>query len=411
MPKFNSYQRISAVKGDEVLVVADAAGSTTFSATAGQIAGSAAVSQNSGQFYEDAGSVISRHADRVLIGAASDNLALASRSATSTDWLSGVMAASTVGAWPMWGAQFASLARYGSLGVLGGSRTSDASASAGLLGYTPSSIGVGSWAVSDVTSPTSTETGYAFYGEAWRMEGADNQPCFGMELEAVNFGAASTAVCNPYHPNVGGGVVGVQLGSGGGQTSGTSDAACAVTVVSNPSAWQTGIVFGATALTGTNGQDAGYGSAISLARNHAVEWHTPETVDGTAGLNVGCYVRSTVTERVSGCSVQFADGEIAFGNIDGESVFSVNTIASPDNFLSVKAGSGEQAAGLYAQTSGSGNGNLGLYPAQGCEIQATSPVSGVGDALPTTVAGGFLHININGTDYRVPLFTVEQVGA
>jgi len=41
----------------------------------------------------------------------------------------------------------------------------------------------------------------------------------------------------------------------------------------------------------------------------------------------------------------------------------------------------------------------------------SSPVSGAGATLPTTVDGGFLHININGSDYRIPLMSPAQAGS
>ncbi|WP_256126878.1 hypothetical protein [Ameyamaea chiangmaiensis] len=382
----------------------------TVTATVGEVAGAPAQTTSSGQFYADAGAAISRYADRVLVGAAADNPGQTSRDTVPTDWLSKMMGATSIGAWPVWGAQFSSLARYGSTGILGASRTSDATASRGLLGYVPSSIGVASWAVSDDTSAGSTSTGYAFYGETWRMAGADQEPCFGLELEAVNFGGLPTGVSTPYKVNVGGGAVGVQLGAGGGQTSGTSDAASGITFVSNPNAWQVGIVFGADALTGTNGKDAGYASAISMACNHAIEWHTPEVVSGADGINVGAFVRSTVTRRADGGRLEFADGTVSVSNIDGKPMFVVQTSASPDNILMVQSGTGTQAAGLYAIPAASGNGNIGLFPASGGELQISSPISGSGSVMPATVGGGFLHININGADYRIPLCTVEQAG-
>jgi hypothetical protein len=97
-------------------------------------------------------------------------------------------------------------------------------------------------------------------------------------------------------------------------------------------------------------------------------------------------------------------------NIDGSPVMSVSTMAEPNNILNVQAGAGQQAAGLYVQEGQNGSANLGLYPAAGGEIQMTSPISAVGGALPATAGGGFLHININGTDYRIPLLSASQAG-
>jgi hypothetical protein len=363
-----------------------------------------------GGFYQDAGATVARWYDRMLMGAAADNPAHTNRAATPTDWLSTAMAATTVGAWATWGAQGAALARYGTIGFLGGSRTSDAYASSALLGYTPSSIGVAAWVINDDTQSPTTTTGYAFYGEAWRMSGASYKPVFGLELEAVNFGNDITEPPNPYTTNQGGGAYCVQLGSGGGQTSGTTNASGCIIIVDNPNAFHAGLVVGATALVGTNGNDSGYGAAVSLAKNQALEWHTPEVVATVAGHNVGAFIRSTVAAVANGVRQEFEDNAVVFSNISGLPVFNIQSIASPTNILQVQAGTGAQAAGIYVQEGAGGSPNLGLFPATGGELQLTSPVTNAGGTITATAAGGFLHININGSDYRIPLLTPAQAG-
>ena len=84
----------------------------------------------------------------------------------------------------------------------------------------------------------------------------------------------------------------------------------------------------------------------------------------------------------------------------------------PTNILRAQSGSGPQSAGLYVQTGPDGSSNLALYPAEGGELQITSPVVAAGARLSRNdvPAGGWLHININGADLRVPLFTPEQAG-
>ncbi|GAP24699.1 hypothetical protein J4P41_10435 [Gluconobacter sp. NFX36] len=412
MPVFNRYPKLEALTGNEVLVLADASGQHTVTATASQIAGAPAVSTPTGSFYEDKGAKISRFADRVLIGDAASNPGLSDRDAASKkDWLSRTMGETSIGPWALQDAQCASVAQFGNSAFVAASRTSDAKTAPATLGFQPSSIGVASWGVADDTSTPTTTTAYAYYGEAWRLAGVNYQPTFVMELEAVNFGGLAIGQSNPYAPNVGGGVYGIQLGVGGGQTDGTSDAAAGMVFVSNPNSWQTGIVFGATSLSGTDGTDDGYASALSLARNHAMEWHTPEVVSGAVGSNVGAFVRSTVTERAKGVRQDFVDNEILFSNIEGHTLFSVGSIAAPNNALQVQAGAGSQAAGLYVQQGANGSANLGLFPAEGGELQISSPVSGEGMTLPTTADGGFLHININGSDYRIPLMSPAQVGS
>lgn len=358
----------------------------------------------SGQFYADKGAAVGRDADRALFGAAADNQAISNRAATPTDWLSTIMGGTSVGAWPVYGAQTASLARFGNIGLLGASRSSDARVNAGLLGYQPASIGVAGWGINDDTvSPTSTNA-WAFYGEAWRMPNVSYEPTFGMELESVNLGGAAGGSSTPYQVNVGGGVYGLQLGAGGGQTSGTSDAQAGITFVPNPSRFQTGIIFGAKSLTGTDGTaaDTGYARAIALGRNQAIEWIGP---DGQSGG----FVRSTVSATANATRVEMQDGGLVVSNSGGLPLFTVKTTATPTNTLSIQAGTGTQAAGLYATGGAGGNGNVGLYPASGGEIQTNSATTAQGATLPTTPAA-WLHLNVNGTDYRVPLFTPAQAG-
>lgn len=412
MAVFNTYPKLDALTGEEVFVLADSTGTRTVTATVAQVIEAPVSVEATGQFYSDKGAQVKRFADRLLVGVAAENPALSDRASSSQDdWLSETMAATSIGPRALQDAQCASVAQFGNSAFVAGSRTSDALSGSSVLGFQPSSIGVASWGISDDTSNPTTTTAYAYYGEAWRMAGVDYQPTFGMELEAVNFGGLAVGQSTPYAPNVGGGVYGIQLGAGGGQTSGTSDAAAGMVFVANPNSWQTGIVFGAQSLTGTDGKDSGYASAVSLARNHAVEWHTPETVSGVAGANVGAFVRSTVTERSNGTRQEFTDNGILFANIEGETLFSIATMENPTNALQVQAGAGMQAAGLYVQEGTGGSGNLGLFPASGGELQITSPVTGAGATMPSVADGGFLHININGADYRIPLMSAAQVGS
>ncbi|EHH67020.1 hypothetical protein [Gluconobacter morbifer] len=126
-------------------------------------------------------------------------------------------------------------------------------------------------------------------------------------------------------------------------------------------------------------------------------------MSGQTGGNVGAFIRSTVTEHASGVRQEFVDDGILFSNIEGATLFSVASSENPTNMLQVQAGTGTQAAGLYVQAGQDGSTNLGLFPGAGGELQITSPVSNAGGALPATADGGFLHININGADYRIPL--------
>ena len=364
----------------------------------------------SGQFYADRGANVARIGDRLLVGAAADNPAQANRDALPRDWLSGVMGPTSIGAYPVWGAQGASLARYGTIGFLAASRTSDARGSAAMLGYTPASIGNAGWCINDDTANPTTTTCWAGYDEAWRMPGVGYQPTFGREIETVNFGGLPVGVSNPFHVNVGGGTYGVQIGCGGGQTSGTSDCGGALTVVRNPQAYQTGITFGANALTGTNGTDSGYAEAIGMGRNQALTWHTPETVGGVTGLQTGAFIRSSVSQFTLGQRVEFQDNALIVTNSSGQLLTSISVSQNPTSALNLQAGNGAGAPGIYTQQGAGGSANLGLYPASGGEIQTQGPVTATGSAPAGSPAFGWLHVNVNGVDARVPLYSPAQAG-
>ncbi|MBF0858789.1 hypothetical protein HKD24_06125 [Gluconobacter sp. LMG 31484] len=413
MSGFWRYPRLAAVTGNELLVASDAQGTQTVTITLGQIAGAPATSEASGQFYADRGAGISRRADRLLIGAAADNEASSTRDTTQTDWLSALMASTSIGAWPVWGATAASLTRFGSIGFLAASHTSQVAANKAMLGYLPSSIGIASWGVADDTTNPTNATAYAYYGEAWRMAGVNYQPTFGMELEAVNFGGVPTGESTPFHPNNGGGTYGIQLGSGGGQTSGTSDAEAGIVLVSNPNRYRTGVIFAAGSLTGDDsGSGDGAGMAVNLAPGHIIGWCTPETVQNVQGAEGGFTIQSQVKTATKGSRIIAQDGSVSITTSEGNAVASViMPDGTPTNTLQVQAGVGQQAAGLYVAEGSGGSGNLGLYPADGGELQITSPVTGSGSSLANNeVPQGWLHININGTDYRIPLFSAAQAG-
>lgn len=410
MPKFNSYFPAPSIDGAEILVVATPDGVETLNATASQIAGAPANSPPSGEFFAEEGAKVSRFGDRFFIGAASDYPALNTRDVERQDWLSTLMATTSIGPWALENAQAASLSRFGNTAFVAGSRTSDALKSRDKLGHTPSTIGVAAWGIADETTNPTVATAYAYYGEAWRMPGVNYQPSFVMELEAVNLGGAAHGMSTPYHPNCGGGTYAIQIGAGGGQTSGTADCEAGIVFVSNPDSWKTGILFGNTALSGTDGHDAGYGSALSLARNQGIEWRTPETRESVQGLDTGAMLFSTVAFTANGQRIQFSDDGLLVTNMAGHLLLSVAPNSAPTNTLNFQAGSGLAAAGIYVQEGVNGSPNLGLYPAEGGEIQMSSPVASPGGAVPLRAEGGFLHLNVNGRDFRVPLFSAEQVG-
>ena len=407
--QINEYPTASLLTGAEVLLLVQ--NGQAVNANLAALVGLPSKQASTGKFYSDTGATVNRLNDRLLVGAAADNQAATNRNATPNDWLSTVMGATSIGAYAVWGATAASLARYGQIGLLGGSRTSDAEASAALLGYKPSSIGVASWAIDDDLTTPRTTNAYAYYGEVWRLAGVGYQPSFAMELEVVNFGVNNQG-STPFHINCGGGSYGIQLGSGGGQASGSvQPGESGITFVNNPSTWNAGITFGATALSGTDGTQ-GFGSAVQMATFQALEWRTAETVGNLQGSQSGGYVRSVVTQSAKAPRLELQDAQFFFGNAGGQTVFVVEAAATVTNYLAIQSGAGTQAAGLYATEGPNGSPNLGLYPASGGEIQTSAPVVAAGSSLANNPvpAGGWMHINVNNQDVRIPLFSPAQAG-
>ncbi|GBQ14718.1 hypothetical protein [Swaminathania salitolerans] len=408
MARLGAYPRIATLDGSEVVVVEQQGCTRTLALK--DLAPALPDQASSGVFFADDGARIGRIGDRLLVGAAADNQGLRDRDTTQNDWLSSLMGSTSIGAWATWTSTFSAISRFGATGIMGASRTSDSQNESGYMGFVPSAIGVAAWGVADETQSPTTATAYAYYGEAWRMPGVNYQPSFCMELETVNMGGPAWGVTTPFHPNCGGGTYAIQIGSGGGQTEGASDAEAGIVFVRNPARHRSGIVFASDSLTGTDGTD-GYGTAIAMATRQGIEWRTGETHENVQGLDSGAMVFSTVSRSENGQRLQFSDDGVLITNMAGQLLFSVSPHTAPNNTLNIQAGSGQAAAGLYVQKGENGSANLGLYPGPGGELQIASPVTGQGARLSLNDQPAmWLHINVNGKSLRLPLFTPEQAG-
>jgi len=408
MARLGAYPRIATLDGSEVIVVEQQGCTRTMKL--GDVAPSVPNQSASGVFFADDGARIGRIGDRFFIGAAADNQGLRDRDTAHNDWLSQIMGSTSIGAWATWTSTFAAISRFGATGIMGASRTSDSQKQSSYMGFVPSAVGIAAWGVADEKKNPTTATAYAYYGEGWRMEGVNYQPSFVMELETVNMGGPAAGMSTPFHPNCGGGTYAIQIGSGGGQTAGSSDAEAGIVFVRNPSRHKSGIIFANDSLTGTDGLD-GYGTAIAMGTRQGIEWRTPETRENVQGLDSGAMLFSTVSETKKGQRLQFSDDGVLITNMSGQLLFSVSPNPAPTNTLNIQAGSGQAAAGLYVQKGENGSSNLGLYPGPGGELQIASPVTDQGARLSLNDQPVFwLHINVNGRSLRLPLFTPEQAG-
>jgi hypothetical protein len=109
--------------------------------------------------------------------------------------------------------------------------------------------------------------------------------------------------------------------------------------------------------------------------------------------------------------MSFTDAAVTFNNAAGSTLLSIVNASTITNYLEIETGNGPQAAGIYVVEGSSGSANLGLFPASGGELQISSAVTATGATAAAVPAYGFLHINVNGTECRVPLFSATQAGS
>lgn len=221
------------------------------------------------------------------------------------DWLSAESAAGLT--WPVPAAQSAALSQSGKIALTAASRASDLSSSYGSLQTT---IGTASIAVNDDPYATSARhvTVYGGYDEAQTIAGAYGLS-FGREIDASNLSGLAPALSTPASPlsdgtsgTVSGTTASLWLAAGGGHSN-ASDASFAVGIKDNGARFQTGILFGANALTNYSG----FSYAMRMPKGALLQWH--DASDAT-GPNIG----STVATAANAMSMQFQDGGTLFLN-------------------------------------------------------------------------------------------------
>lgn len=252
----------------------------------GTPAGAAINQTTTSQHFAQNGARIHRLNDRLLIGAATVNdgaFPNVSQDWQSQEWVaggfsSGPMVSSILG--------IANNANpNNAIGVMSAVRTKDFT-SAGTT-----AIPIFGCAWND--NPTLGSKVYGGYFEAHRTDDA-GVDTYGVEIDTRTL--KDSVVPNPFRI---GDVIALQLASGaewgaGGQF----DASAAIQIAANPMQFKRGIVFGATAIDGTDGV-TGTGEAMSLAKGHFFRWHagvstqtsyfmcTTSTTAAGVGLNMG----------------------------------------------------------------------------------------------------------------------------
>lgn len=321
---------------------------------------------------------------------------IAGPASIGTDWLSGYTAAGLP--WPAVAAQTRSLSTSGKIGLSGASRASDLSSSYGSLETT---IGVAAIAVNDDAFATSARhvTVYGGYDEAETLPGAYGLS-FGREIDASNLSGLAPALSTPGAPLsdgtstvASGTTAGLWIASGGGHAS-AGDASFALGIKDNGAHFQTGILFGADALT----DYGGFSYAMRLPKGAVLQWHDAADVAGPS-------IASTVASAANAMSLQFQDGGALFLNPGTATVgFEVQSQIGAVNGLNVQpvvAGASPQimAAGSDA------NVGINLIP-KGTGAVYTPGLLSAGSltASGATSLGGTLWV-AGATTLAVPLAT------
>lgn len=144
---------------------------------------------------------------------------------------------------------------------------------------------------------TYSTNAWAYYAEAHRLVTTTNQT-FACEFDVRNQIGGNQA-SNPYQQGLS---VCMQLGSGAGTAATHPNDAC-IQVVSNPDAFNAGIVFGSAAIALT-GHGSTTGTAVALAVGHAIEWYYS---NGNKG---GSIYNTNSTSNVLAGDLQFLYGGI-----------------------------------------------------------------------------------------------------
>jgi len=234
----------------------------------------------------------------------------------------------------------------GKVAIAAATRTSDRGETGG------PTIGVSSYANNNSTTETAARA-WAYYGHAANAQ--PNSSTFVAELAVCSTqphqfvtpyvtGYGNTTAC--IWAAVGGETAEALIANGEGATLTNVSAGLCIVNSSYSAAdnrFNKGIVVGATAVQGTDGT-TGFGTAISLARGHTIDWMCP----GNNGLDRGAYITSSSTVS-TGFGINFQNSGIYFN--------SNSRLA-----ISMEAGSGTPA------------NYIRLYPASA----GNSPVFGVG---------------------------------
>ena len=225
-----------------------------------------------------------------------------------------------------------------------------------------SAIGVIGVAIADTNFASTTRNAWGGYFEAWRATSVTNA-VFGAEIDVGNDGADQTNQ-TPFNP-FGSGAFGLNISAGGSKgVAYANPSSCALVIGNNTQTFNKGFVFGATAITGTDGL-TGTGVAIALAKGHALSWYTS---DG----NVSSNLFSSVAAAANKVSIEMTDNIVRMIGSGSNELSTFENVASSVNYLrhvpaitgnpcELRAGGTDTDVDLLLSAKGAGNVRFGTW--------------------------------------------------
>ncbi len=293
--------------------------------------------------FANQGAKVNRFNDRILLGGATANDG--DTPPSNLDWLSAFQVSVGVSAGaPNYAALVSETGTNAnsSVGIIGASRSLN-STSAGT-----STIGIEAYALNN--NATLSTNAWAYYGEAHRTSGTVGS-VYGMELDTRS--TVATITPTPYAQ---GNVVGLQLASGAGLSAfGQVDASSAISIQANPKKFKTGILFGATSITGTDGV-TGSGPAIVMAKGHSQLWYN------AAGNQTSAIIGDVATANLS-TRLQFNDNGASVTDYQGNPItVTVGSTTPIADYLFFQGGTSGSNAVTLAAGGTDANISINLVP-------------------------------------------------
>ncbi|MCU7218013.1 hypothetical protein [Pseudomonas sp. VE 196-7] len=313
--------------------------------------------KSTGQFYSAYGAKVNRVADRLFIGDAINHDGGITQA--QPDWFTTYMRAK--------GRDYAFVGS--STMAVTNSLNTDASNTALIASHTGdlhpgwNAIGLIAAGVNN-NEDTNPDTGtaghaYAIYAEAYRDVGVPGG-AYGAELDVMNY--ASLVSIDPYVQRADQ-TIGLQVAGGGEFPSANQhDISAAINIRRNGSSFYRGIVFGANALSGTDGV-TGNAVAVAMAKGHKLQWFS--------GIDAGTSsIYCTATLPANSIGMEFGDNFVRFQAASAQ-VLQIESTPTSSSYLIIRG----QNAGLPVQVLARGsdtNIDLQLNP-KGAGLIWTGP--------------------------------------